>query len=180
MIESYQEEQELMQEEPQDVNFAIIDEVYDDGVSLIFPGETEPTEKHYKVNAFVVFQPGDRVRIIKDSGTYVVEYPVGNPKRTFSADTASTAKTADFANFADEADRLSGAVTITLTGDLSGTISFSGPGIATANITAVRAAALRNDYSSSTGYDIYLYAQYGNQLGYRIGRNGTLHMLANN
>lgn len=62
-------------------NFAIIGAVYEDGVSLIFDGETDPTEKHYLCNTNVYFSPGDRVRILEDSGTYIVEYVVGSPKR---------------------------------------------------------------------------------------------------
>lgn len=62
-------------------NFATIGAVYEDGVSLIFDGETDPTEKHYLCNTNVYFSPGDRVRILEDSGTYIVEYVVGSPKR---------------------------------------------------------------------------------------------------
>jgi len=61
--------------------FATVGEVYADGLSLIFDGETEPTEKHYLCNTNVFFQAGDRVRILADSGTYVVEYVVGPPKQ---------------------------------------------------------------------------------------------------
>ena len=62
-------------------NFATIGAVYEDGVSLIFDGETDPTEKHYLCNTNVYFSPGDRVRIVEDSGTYIVEYVVGSPKQ---------------------------------------------------------------------------------------------------
>lgn len=62
-------------------NFATIGAVYADGVTLIFDGETDPTEKHYLCNADVLFSAGDRVRIIEDSGTYIVEYVVGTPKQ---------------------------------------------------------------------------------------------------
>ena len=60
-------------------SFATIDQIYDDGITLIFDGEETASEKHYKCNSFCIFAPGQRVRVIKDSGTYVVEYPVGNP-----------------------------------------------------------------------------------------------------
>ncbi len=63
-------------------NFATIGAVYEDGVSLIFDGETEPTEKHYLCNTNVYFSPGDRVRILADAGTYIVEYVVGPPRQT--------------------------------------------------------------------------------------------------
>lgn len=85
MIETYQEEQELVTAEPENQNFATVGEIYDDGVSLIFDGETAPTQKHYKVNSGVIFASGDRVRILKDSGTYVVEYPVGSPMTAYPA-----------------------------------------------------------------------------------------------
>ena len=44
--------------------FATVGEVYDDGLTLIFDGEEEPTEKHYKCNTSVIFHAGDRVRIL--------------------------------------------------------------------------------------------------------------------
>lgn len=62
--------------------FATVGEVYADGLSLIFDGETEPTEKHYLCNTSVYFQAGDRVRLAEDSGTYVVEYVVGPPRQS--------------------------------------------------------------------------------------------------
>lgn len=60
--------------------FATISNVYEDGVTLLFDGEATPSEKHYKVNTSVFFSPGDRVKILPDSGTYVVEYVVGAPQ----------------------------------------------------------------------------------------------------
>lgn len=61
-------------------NFATIGEIFEDGVSLIFDGQDAATEKHYKANTSIVFKAGDRVKILADSGTYVVEYVVGTPK----------------------------------------------------------------------------------------------------
>lgn len=63
-----------------DFDFAIVSAVYSDGITLILPGETAPTTKRYKCNTSVQFQAGQRVKIIESSGTYVVEYPVGNPQ----------------------------------------------------------------------------------------------------
>lgn len=68
-----------MSSEDLSYSFATIDQIYDDGITLIFDGEETASEKHYKCNSFCIFAPEQRVRIIKDSGTYVVEYPVGNP-----------------------------------------------------------------------------------------------------
>ncbi len=63
-----------------DFNFATVGTVYADGISLIFPGQSAPSEKHYKCNTSVRFSAGQRVKVIEDSGTWVVEYPVGNPQ----------------------------------------------------------------------------------------------------
>ena len=52
--------------------------VYDDGLSLIFDGQTAPTKKHYRCNTTAVFSAGMRVKVVKISGTLIVEYPVGS------------------------------------------------------------------------------------------------------
>ena len=62
-------------------HFATIGEVYEDGVSLIFDGEDAATEKHYLCNTSAFFVAGDRVKILPDSGTYIVEYVVGTPQK---------------------------------------------------------------------------------------------------
>lgn len=71
-------EQSNIMTEPE-VRFATIGAVYSDGVTLIFDGQEAATEKHYKCNTAILFHAGDRVKIASDSGTYVVEYIVGNP-----------------------------------------------------------------------------------------------------
>ena len=98
--------------EVQDAAFATIAEIFDDGVTLVFDGMEEATQKRYMTNSFVVFRVGDRVRIIKDSGTYVVEYPVGAPRKSFEADYAATADkavNADRAESAESADSATAA-----------------------------------------------------------------------
>lgn len=79
IITSFQEEQALAPKEPVNASFATIAAVFTDGVTLIFDGDAAASTKHYKVNRTVAFAVGDRVKIFRDSGTYVVEYPVGNP-----------------------------------------------------------------------------------------------------
>ena len=79
MIETFQEEQALAPKEPASASFATIGAVYTDGVTLIFDGTATASTKHYKVNRSAAFAAGDRVKITRDSGTYIVEYPVGNP-----------------------------------------------------------------------------------------------------
>lgn len=55
---------------------ATVGAVYDDGLTLIFDGQTEASQKHYKRNTAVTFSAGQRVKIVKMSGTYIVEYPI--------------------------------------------------------------------------------------------------------
>lgn len=81
MIENYQERRALTQNAAVNTGFATVGQVYSDGVTLIFPGSDTPTQKHYKANTSIVFHPGDKVRIAKKCKTYVVEYPVGNPRK---------------------------------------------------------------------------------------------------
>lgn len=56
---------------------ATVGAVYDDGITLIFDGQTEATTKRYRRNLSVTFSPGQRVKVVKMSGTYIVEYPIG-------------------------------------------------------------------------------------------------------
>ena len=53
--------------------------VYSDGVTLNIDGAE--TKKHYLTNASQSFQAGDRVKVAKISGTYIVEYAIGSPKQ---------------------------------------------------------------------------------------------------
>ena len=85
MIHNYQEQKRMEIMEPQEASFATVGTVYSDGLTLIFDGGTESV-KRYKCNISAVFSAGNRVRVRKDSGTYVVEYPVGNPRTSITAD----------------------------------------------------------------------------------------------
>lgn len=75
-------EEKSVELEAEEVNtFATVGEVFEDGVTLIFDAQQEEgaSEKHYRCNAGAVIAPGDRVKLLKDSGTYVVEYVIGAP-----------------------------------------------------------------------------------------------------
>lgn len=74
MIIEYQEQQEIAQESEEVAahNIATVGEVTADGITLIFPGETEASEKKYAYNKSVTFAAGDKVYIVKISGTYLV------------------------------------------------------------------------------------------------------------
>ena len=54
----YQEtmEEEQLEDEGPEQTFATIGAVYSDGVSLLFDGADDPTEKHYKVNTFFKYR----------------------------------------------------------------------------------------------------------------------------
>ena len=65
--------------EPPDAQFATVGSVSAQGITLIFDGQTQATEKHYKCSLAATFQAGQRVKILKASGTYIVEYPIGTP-----------------------------------------------------------------------------------------------------
>jgi len=62
------------------VFFATVGTVYTDGITLILDGVAAESTKHYKCNTSIKFSAGDRVKVAKISGTYVVEYPIGSPK----------------------------------------------------------------------------------------------------
>ena len=149
------------------MNFATIKAVHDDGVTLSFDDGSE-SQKHYKVNSGVVFNEGDRVRILEDNGTYVAEYVVGRPIKAINAGTANTA---------GGADKLNTARQIQLTGDVEGTAYFDGSANISINISSLRTAALKNAYSPNDKYkDISLYAQYNNALYFRVGSNALVKL----
>lgn len=125
MIETYQDLQALEIDEPAEASFATVASVYDDGLTLQFEGQATASEKRYKCNTFCIFHPGDRVRVIKDSGTYVVEYPVGNPRTSFAADTAAHADRADSAEEAAHAGEADHALTADSAAQLTGTANYA-------------------------------------------------------
>ena len=155
----YQEEQDIQEKQPENASFATISQVFEDGVTLRFGQEDTPSQKRYRVNSFAVFHAGDRVFLAKDSGTYVVLFPVGKPKSSFRADTATQADTAatasraalaSYAESAATADRLTSARTIALTGDVSASGSFSGGANLSLSATSAKTAAVKDQSSPSS------------------------------
>lgn len=65
--------------EENEIALGTVASVASDGVTITIDGDSEPGEKKYKVNASALFRAGDRVKIHKNSGTYLIEYPVGDP-----------------------------------------------------------------------------------------------------
>ena len=155
-METYQD---LAADEPNEVpeaSFATISEIFEDGVTLLFDGLDAPTTKRYKVNAFVVFQPGDRVRVIKDSGTYVVEYPVGNPRTEFKADSATDA---DHATTADNATSADHATTADSASQVTGTISYASRSGSASNLYANGYTNRQRIWLDYTGGAYYIAAE---------------------
>lgn len=58
------------------VCFATVATKSTDGITLKFDGEATATTKKYKYNKSVSFSVGDRVKVLKYHGTYVVEYKI--------------------------------------------------------------------------------------------------------
>lgn len=79
MIDGISEAQDVQEEQDLDARLATVGAVYTDGLTLIFDGQEAATEKHYKCNTSVTFKAGDRVKVARISGSYVVEYVVGAP-----------------------------------------------------------------------------------------------------
>jgi hypothetical protein len=71
--------EEFLEEENDEIVLATIAAVDADGVTIEIGGNGSAGQKKYKVNAAQKFAAGDRVKIHKDSGTYLVEYVIGNP-----------------------------------------------------------------------------------------------------
>lgn len=147
-------------------SFATISAVYEDGVTLIFDGETEPGPKHYLVNTSVVFAAGDRVKLAADSGTYIVEYVVGAPKAAESEDVLGL-----------PTGGTKGQVLIKQSNYTDGDAAWS---------DEVRGNAVRNQNNSSTlasaTYDIYLRTKSSSTYGtpvfqIRFGPTGTWYTL---
>lgn len=130
ILEDFQQEEAIKEPEAANYSFAVIGEVYEDGVSLIFPGSEEASEKHYKANLYCKFKAGQRVYIAKDSGTYIALFPVGKPgSEDIVADTATkadTATSAETSKNAENANALSNRRTIQLTGAVTGSGQFDG------------------------------------------------------
>ena len=159
MIENYQEEKELEEEiqEPEDQHFATVAGVYSDGLTLKFDGAAAASSKRYKCNTFFKFAVGDRVFIMKDSGTYVVICKIGDPATSInvdyaaSANTANSATTANTASSATSANSASSATNVTtyINGKAISTI-FESNGTTVKNATSASSASTATSASSAT------------------------------
>lgn len=96
---SYQDAQKQEDQPITSPSFATIAGLYDDGVSLVFDGETDPSEKHYRANLYCKFEVGQRVYVAKDNGTYVVLFPIGVPGSVSVTSDASKCHTGNTISF---------------------------------------------------------------------------------
>lgn len=94
IITDYQEEKALNTEtkESDGALFATVGTIGNSGMTLIFDGSAE-SAKAYKANINALFKAGQRVKVAKVRGTYIVEYPVGNPNDKETIATLSTSAT---------------------------------------------------------------------------------------
>lgn len=72
-------EDSLTEEEDIEIVMATITSISEDGVAILIDGEESAGEKLYQGNAAQLFVVGDRVKIHKNSGTYLIEYVIGGP-----------------------------------------------------------------------------------------------------
>lgn len=75
------------QTEQEEILIATVGAVTETGVTLIFAGEDAASEKTYQGNVSAALKAGDRVKITKDSGTYLIDYAVGVPGSAVEEDT---------------------------------------------------------------------------------------------
>lgn len=82
MIQSAQQRAALDAEScmPSSSNIATVSAVSADGITLVLPGESTAGSKLYPYNAACTFAAGQRVHIARESGTIIVEYPIGGGK----------------------------------------------------------------------------------------------------
>lgn len=76
------------QAEQEEILIATVGAVTETGVTLIFAGEDAASEKTYQGNVSAALKAGDRVKITKDSGTYLIDYAVGVPGSAAGGDAA--------------------------------------------------------------------------------------------
>ena len=76
------------QAEQEEILIATVGAVTETGVTLIFAGEESASEKTYQGNVSAALKAGDRVKITKDSGTYLIDYAVGVPGSAVGGDAA--------------------------------------------------------------------------------------------
>ena len=67
------------EENQEEIVLATVAEVTANGVKITINGSDEAGDKEYKANSSQLIKQGDRVKIHKNSGTYLIEYVIGSP-----------------------------------------------------------------------------------------------------
>ena len=102
-------------------SLATVAELAETGLKLIFPGEEESDDKVYRCNAMQRFAVGDLVKVVKDSGTYIVEYVIADPGIRYAVPAGGTGGQVLMKNSEDSYDIKWGSVSGTLpTGGTAG------------------------------------------------------------
>lgn len=73
----------IPEEKQESIILATIAEIGATGVKIVVDGDEEAGDKEYRVNCMQKFSVGDRVKICKNSGTYLVEYKIGSPMSAY-------------------------------------------------------------------------------------------------
>lgn len=76
ILKSQQEAQRFLKQPPVHYSVATIGSVSQRGVTLIFPGESTPSQKRYEYNSAIAFSAGQRVYITRVNDTYFVICPI--------------------------------------------------------------------------------------------------------
>lgn len=76
-------QEETAPETTDDIELATVAAVGENGVTLLIDGNEESGTKEYRVNAAQLIQAGDRVKISRISGSYVVNFVVGSPMERY-------------------------------------------------------------------------------------------------
>lgn len=67
------------EENQEEIVLATVAAVTANGVKITIDGSDEAGDKEYKANSSQLIKQGDRVKIHKNSGTYLIEYVIGSP-----------------------------------------------------------------------------------------------------
>lgn len=80
MYRNYQQRRadEEVSQRPRKPQLATVDSVSSDGITVIFDGEDQPTQKKLKYNRSVTFSKGQRVKVCWVGGSCIVEYPLSS------------------------------------------------------------------------------------------------------
>lgn len=70
------------------------------GIKVSVDGQNQANEKYYKCRKGLTLAVGDRVKITKISGTFIIEYAIGLPAQRYNMNQCPTGDNATAANCA--------------------------------------------------------------------------------